>query len=564
MRTSRRMLKQVRRAMGAAFLFSGFITVLMLATPLFILQIYQAVVPLGRLETLGVLALVTLGAIAAQSIVEVARDLILARAGLWLDHELGLHMLDNGMKRQSPESILSADAEALAGIRSFLAGPAAGTVFSALTAPLLIAGLFALDVRVGATALAAALLLLAAAVVAAVRAGGLHAESRRAGQHAADLWAETVAGTQSISALGLARAGTDMWETANRTFIATSYAAAKRSIMAMALSRACGSAALVAVFALGSWLVVDGAMAPGTLVAAAVLMTFALSPFMKLAGHVHSALEARAGFRRLAALPPDAVAPRFSLEAAVTPGDLTLAGVSFTYPGRTAPALSRVSLTLGSAECLAITGNNGAGKSTLAALMAGAINPASGTAGLGGVAIAKWQEAAAEPVIGYAPAEPMLLDGSVAANITRFADVSPLAAAHAALRVGVHDIIESLPHGYATPAGRGGRNLSPAERRAVCLARAVCGAPAIVILDGPEAGRDAAGLRRVADLVRGLKAEGRSVVLATCEPQFLALADRTIVLEQGTIVSEIPPAHASSGHHGMSGFAVRPLSTHIH
>ena len=97
MRTSRRMLKQVRRALFAAFIFSGCINLLMLATPLYTLQVFQSVVPLDSIETLVILTLITGGAILACALIEIARDMVLLRAGLWLDHELGQGQLPRTM-----------------------------------------------------------------------------------------------------------------------------------------------------------------------------------------------------------------------------------------------------------------------------------------------------------------------------------------------------------------------------------------------------------------------------------------------------------------------------------
>jgi ABC-type protease/lipase transport system fused ATPase/permease subunit len=96
------MLKEVRRALLVAFAFSGAANVLMLATPLYTLQVFEAVVPLGSLETLLVLTVITAAAILALGLIEIARDVILQRAGVWLEHELGPHLLRNGLRQGTP------------------------------------------------------------------------------------------------------------------------------------------------------------------------------------------------------------------------------------------------------------------------------------------------------------------------------------------------------------------------------------------------------------------------------------------------------------------------------
>ena len=112
MRTSRRILGQIRRAVFVAFLFSGCINVLMLATPLYTLQIFENVVPVGSIETLLVLSAIVGAAVLAMALIEIARDRIMLRTGVWIDHELGQHILENGLKNHSQPADLKAEANA--------------------------------------------------------------------------------------------------------------------------------------------------------------------------------------------------------------------------------------------------------------------------------------------------------------------------------------------------------------------------------------------------------------------------------------------------------------------
>ena len=155
MRTSRRLLKQVRRALFAAFVFSGCVNLLMLATPLYTLQIFQSVVPLDSIETLLILTLITGGAILACAVIEMARDMVLLRAGLWLDHELGQHILENGLKAGRTPADLKADARALEQFRAFVASPAINPLFDAPWVPIFLLALLALNPVMGAVGLAA-------------------------------------------------------------------------------------------------------------------------------------------------------------------------------------------------------------------------------------------------------------------------------------------------------------------------------------------------------------------------------------------------------------------------
>ena len=108
MRTSRQLLKQVRRAILAALVFSGFINLLMLALPLYTLQVFEAVVPTSSTETLVLLTAMAGGAILTLALLEAVRDRLFLRAGLWLDHTMGRHILENGLRLGSPVAELEA------------------------------------------------------------------------------------------------------------------------------------------------------------------------------------------------------------------------------------------------------------------------------------------------------------------------------------------------------------------------------------------------------------------------------------------------------------------------
>src|SRR5512145_134176 len=159
MRPARRMLREVRRALLVAFAFSGAANVLMLATPLYTLQVFEQVVPLGSLETLLVLTVITAAAILALGLIEVARDVILQRAGVWLEHELGPHLLRNGLSIGTPGGELRREARALEQIKSFVTSSAIHPLFDAPWTPIFLGALLLLHPLIGLVAIVSAVLL---------------------------------------------------------------------------------------------------------------------------------------------------------------------------------------------------------------------------------------------------------------------------------------------------------------------------------------------------------------------------------------------------------------------
>lgn len=538
MRTSRRMLKQARTALLKAFVFSGFINVLMLATPLFTLQVFETVVPLGSIETLAILSLITAVAIIAMALLEIVRDLILSRAGGWVDEHLSAFVLENGLRAAQSGSELRQDLRAVETFRSFVAGPGMVPFFDGPWVPIFLVALALLHPLIGVLGIVSVGGLFVVSLMQATLTESLQQESQEARERSAQWWGFATSNALLAGALGLSRGVAARWRQSNLVQISGSYSVAKRTSFIKALGRAIRIGSQIAVYALGAWLVINDQVTPGVLVASAILLARALAPLEQLVGAIKPAMAAWRAYRRLKAL-PDAVRLVDVGDSGDSAEDrLKLRDVVVYLPGRRVPALRNVSLEIAPGECVALVGPNGAGKSTLAAVIAGAVVPSSGSAELDGLPVHLWQRDSDATRIGYLPDEPLLVDGTVHENIVRFSDHSLISAARAGIKAGVHQRLQELPNGYETEVGFGGRALSLSERRAVALARAVVVMPRILVLDEPEAGLDGAGMRELIRALEGFKADGVSLIVATQDPRLVAIANRIVVLAGGTIAKE--------------------------
>jgi ABC-type protease/lipase transport system fused ATPase/permease subunit len=459
------MLKQVRRAVLAAFMFSGFVNVLMMASPLYTLQVFETVVPTGSIEKLVLLTLMAAAAIAVLMLVELVRDTILLRTGLWLDHMLGQYVLENGLKLGRSPADMRADDQALTQLKQFLTSSAITALLDAPWLPFFLVALVLIHPMIGGVAIVASLLLVIGALAQILVTGRAQHESTQANE-AADQWWQTVTrSTQLAGALGLTRGATEQWEAYNRAHVASSYSLGKRTGFIKALARTIRIGAQLAVYGIGAWLVVRAELAPGALVASAILLGRALAPLESAVSSLKAAQASIRAYRRLKALPADAAVPKLLETDSAALGRLVLSDVTHYHPTRKTPALRSVGLSLDPGECLGIVGPNGAGKSTLAAVIAGAVMPTAGSADLDGVAVAKWQRGDNPPPVGYLPDDPLLIDGSVYENIARFREASLVGVAQTAMRAGVHETLCGLQSGYDTLVGVNGGALSLRERR---------------------------------------------------------------------------------------------------
>lgn len=519
----------------AAFLFGGFINLLLLALPLYTLQVFETVVPTASVETLVLLSLMAAGAILALALLEGVRDRLLLRASLWLDHMLGRHILENGLKAGQPTAEMKADAKALAVFKGALTGGAMGALFDIPWVPVFLVGLALLHPMMGAVAVGFAVLLGAIALAQTLLTSRLNQETGRA-QERIDQWWQAVAGRPALTgALGLAPGASAEWERFNRGQIASAYSLGKRSSFMRTIARNVRVASQIAIYGMGAWLVIRNELTPGALVACALLQARALAPLESLVSSLKSVQGAWSAYRRLRGMAPDVHAPQVSQDQQAPPGHVVLKDVTCYHAQRRLPALRGVSVTLAPGESLGVVGPNGSGKSALAAVLAGAMVPSHGVADLDGLPISKWQRGSDAAPIGFLPDDPLLIDGTVHENIARFCEASQMSVARAAMRAGVHEDLAGLPLGYDTPVGPSGSDLSFRERRAVAFARAVFGSPRLIVLDEPEIGLDGQSVKRLMRVLAELKRDGIGIVVATQDPRLLQLSDKVIVLNGGTV-----------------------------
>ncbi|MEP2809621.1 ATP-binding cassette domain-containing protein [Parasphingorhabdus sp.] len=174
------------------------------------------------------------------------------------------------------------------------------------------------------------------------------------------------------------------------------------------------------------------------------------------------------------------------------------------------------------------------GKSTLARALVGALDPLKGTVRFDGAEIRQWQDDRRGAFIGYLPQDLQLFDGSIADNIARFRQEAEAdTVIEAAKRADVHDLIVSLPDGYNTLIGRGGRNLSAGQRQRIALARALYGNPFLVVLDEPNSNLDSVGEVALTNSIKVMRDLGSIVVVIAHRPSAIATVNKILCLKDG-------------------------------
>ena len=532
-----RTIRSAAPGLAAALLFSLALSVLMLAVPLYSLQLFDRVLGSGHVETLLLLTLILCLTLAVLAGLDAVRTSLLARVGTrfaaGLERPLLEACLAGGL---AGRNLAGQHFRDLATVRQAVAGPAVSALFEAPWLPLAVAAIWLLHPDLGLFAVACAVALWLLALLnealtqrSLARAGDLALDT----QGQADALARRA---DAVQAMGMLPTLASRFAAASGAALVLQQQAAERSGVLMGLTRATRLLAQAGVMGLGAWLVVRHELTPGGMMAASILLGRALAPVEQLLGAWRHLAAARLGAQRLRTALGEAGERAAAMPLPAPSGRLALERVTVANPAGGRPILSRIACALEPGTLLAVVGPSGAGKSTLCRLLAGCVQPSDGTARMDGVDLRHLDRAAIGRHVGYLPQDPSLFAGTIARNIARMAEApDPAAVVQAARLAGVHELILRLPEGYDTVLADGGAPLSAGQRQRVALARAVHGDPCLVVLDEPNASLDAAGDQALQEALKALKARGATVVMVTHRPHALQLADLVMVLEEGAV-----------------------------
>ena len=526
----RAFMAAARSPLALAAVVSSAIGILMLAVPVFSLQVFDRVLSSGSRETLLALALVTALALVALGLLEAVRGAVMARLSTRLGSRLSGPLLAAGALAGDPGQGL----RDLTQLRQTLSGPALTALFDAPWLPVALALVWLMHPTLGAFGLASALALVALAVLGELAARRRFKDANRLSPLAQQQVDSLGRQREVVAAMGLLPAVQRRFSDLHDRVLVLQQEAQERAGRVSGLARSVRLLVQAGIMGLGALLVIDGELTGGGMIASSILLSRALAPVEQMLAGWRSLIAGRESWQRLKALLEQAPLGHRALALPTPEGRVTLERVSFAAAGRV--LLRPTTLVIEPGEFLGMVGSSGAGKSTLCRLMIGALPPSGGVVRFDGVDIATQSRAAFGPHVGYLPQSPGLFAGTVAENIARLAaEPDGEAVVAAAKAAGVHELILHLPKGYDTVLGEEGAPLSAGQRQRLGLARALYGEPRLIVLDEPNAHLDAAGEQALAAALVRLKEQRVTVVLVTHRLNILRHADRVLVLEQGAI-----------------------------
>ncbi len=541
------LLAPYRHAIGALVVFGFVSNVLMLMPTLYMLQVFDRVMVSRSELTLLAVSAIALYLFGILALTEWSRSRLLARLGAQIDSALSSQTflavyafhLTTHAHHTTPAPAQRAFAD-LTELRQFVAGAGLITWLDLPWAALYVLVLFLMHPLLGVLAL-----LFALVQVLLTRFG--HIRVMQPTHHSNQLAAidtqqlqSKLKGADTLEALGMTERLKQLWLNKHALSLTSHGHAQQLQHTVASVSKFIRYMQQSLTLAVGAILVMRGELSPGAMIAANILCSRALAPIDAMAGSWRSWLSARVAYARLSQLltaTPDKKAPT---AGHALRGEVHVQNLSLQLPDRTQAVLQDIQYQAPAGSVTLVMGPSGSGKSCLARLLLGIWQPSSGKVLLDNVPVQEWSRQALGNQVGYLPQSVDLFDDTIAANIARLGEIDPKAVVAAAKATDLHALILRFPKGYETPMGEAGHLLSGGMRQRIGLARAVYGAPKLVVLDEPNANLDEAGEKALARTLEALKHQGTTVFVISHRSHLMEVADRLLLLQDGMVQASGP------------------------
>ena len=532
-------IEQVLAKFKSTFLtvgaFSAISNMLMLVPSIYMLQVYDRVLPSRNETTLLMLTIMMLGAYLFMSLLELVRSFVLVRVGARFDMDMNKRVYTAAFE----QNLKSAGGNAgqalmdLTNIRQFLTGNALFAFFDAPWFPIYLIVIFMFEPSLGVFALCGTAVLVVLAYVNERVSHKPLADANSTAIAATNLATNNLRNAEVIESMGMLPNLMGRWLKLHGRFLKLQADASEKAGKVAAVTKFVQVSLQSLVLGYGALLAVEGKITSGMMIAASILVGRALQPVQQVIGVWKSYSSTRSAYERLTKLLADNPERPAGMPLPKPIGALAVEAVTAAPPNAKVPVLKGVSFSLAPGDVLGVIGPSGSGKSTLARLLVGIWPAAMGKVRLDGADIFQWNKAELGPSIGYLPQDIELFGGTVNENIARFGNIDPEQVVLAAKRAGVHDMVLHLPNGYDTMLGDGGVGLSGGQRQRLGLARALYGDPSVIVLDEPNSNLDDVGEQALVQAINDLRQRGKTIVLITHRTSVISVTSKLLLLRDG-------------------------------
>ena len=530
----KRCLAPCRTAFLAVGFLSGITNLLALTGSIFMLVVYDRVIPSGSVPTLVVLALCVAALYGLLAFVEILRSRILTRIGIVIREKMTARSLEILIQATRSEGTAAGgvvrDVDRLS---AFFSSTGLVALLDLPWIPLYVAICFGFHFDIGACVAIGALALVVLTVLGEFATKHLSHALEKAGSTRRGLVNSMQANVDGILAMGMAPALLPRWALRSRDIDVLQRKLSDRTAALSTITRSVRMALQSLVLAVGAYLVMRQEATGGVMIASSILSARALAPVELAIGQWKSMLTARIAWKdlrkRCDAVPADGIGLTLPKPRHV----LSIDNLTVRTTGSARPVLDGVTFALKAGDALAVIGPTGSGKSTLARALV-ALDGQAGTVRLDGMPIERWRAEDRGRFVGYLPQASNLLQGTIAENIARFDPAATMTSVLEATRAaGLSELVAQLPMGYQTRIG----SFVPSggQMQRLCLARALYGNPFLLVLDEPNSSLDRDGDIALNSAILAARRRNAIVVVIAHRPGVLAVVSHVAVLEAGRL-----------------------------
>jgi PrtD family type I secretion system ABC transporter len=530
-------LRACRTAFIGVGVMSCMINLLYLTGSMFMLEVYDRVLPSRSVPTLVGLIVLAGGLYIAQGVLDLIRGRILGRIGTSLDEALNKRVFDTvvrlplvvGGRNEGLQPLRDLD-----NVRSFLGSMGPGAFFDLPWLPLYLVICFAFHWLIGVTALVGAIILVTLTLITEILSRQPAREAMGLAARRNDLAASSRRNAEVLVAMGMSGRLTRRWSEANEKYLEGNQHASDVAGGLGAVAKVLRMTLQSAVLAVGAYLVIHQEATAGIIIAGSILSARALAPVDLAIAHWKGFIAARQSWHRLSRLLEQMPAQTAPTLLQNPESRLSVEAVSIAPPGDQRVIVQDVSFALTAGNGLGVIGPSGSGKSSLVRALVGVWQPFRGKVRLDGAALDQWSSDVLGRHVGYLPQDVELFAGTVAQNICRFdSEATSDGIIAAAKEAGVHEMIIKMREGYNTQIGEQGAALSAGQAQRVAMARALYGNPFLIVLDEPNSNLDTEGDEALTRAIRGARERGAIVVVVAHRPIGIEAVDQILVLRDG-------------------------------
>lgn len=529
-------LKSKKSFMYVGF-FSLFINLLMLTSPLYMLQLYDRVITSRSEETLILLTLLVVLMYITSAILEIVRSRVLVRVGNKIDNLLSNRIFNSlfELANKAPGKASSMPLSDLTQLRQFLTGNGVFAFFDAPWIPIYIGVLFLFHPYFGFFSIFAAIVLIIITIINEKVSKDTLALANRLSRESTMYVDSSLRNSEVVHAMGMSENIRARWLKRYYGFLNAQTEASEKAGIWANVSKTLRMLFQSLILGLGGYLVLEMEVSPGMMIAGSIIMGRALAPIDMIINSWKQFSGARTSYTRIDDLLRDFPAKKEGMPLPAPKGEIVLESIILTPPGAKLPSLRGVSMKINEGDIVGIIGSSAAGKSSLARAILGLWPLMSGKVRIDGADISQWNKDKLGRYIGYLPQDIELFEGSISENIARFGELDSKKVIEAAQKAGVHEMILKLPEGYDTKLGAGGHSLSGGQKQRVAFARALYDNPIFIVLDEPNSNLDEQGELSLVNAINSLKESKTTVVLITHRMPILKVTNKLAVIQAGTL-----------------------------